>query len=219
VGASNKSDNRAWFSNYGSELDVIAPGIEILSTVPTADLGPRHILNEGGNKLWYPTGDYEDNGTSVATPFVSGLAALILSTSPASTNVEVRTSICDSATDVWEDGFDNQTGWGRINASAGVIYVPPPRVAAASNYPNPFNPKNGEETTIDIPQNIAGSYLKVKIYNIAGELVCTKQRGASSYYVKWNGKNGDGEVVASGIYFYTAETNKGRAKGKLTLIK
>ncbi|NIV32626.1 MAG: S8 family serine peptidase, partial [Anaerolineae bacterium] len=72
--ATNSSDNRAWFSNYGSYIDVAAPGVSIYSTVRNNGYG------------------YED-GTSMATPFVSGLAALIWSACPDYTNDQVESQI------------------------------------------------------------------------------------------------------------------------------
>lgn len=71
VGAINKSNQRADFSNYGASLCVVAPGIDILSTT----------LNNEYNS---------QDGTSFAAPIVSGIAALILSIRPEFTPAQVR---------------------------------------------------------------------------------------------------------------------------------
>ena len=67
VGATNKNDNKASFSNYGDKVDIGAPGAGILSTT-----------KDGGYVSW--------NGTSMATPHVAGVAGLVWSK-----------GLCDSA--------------------------------------------------------------------------------------------------------------------------
>ena len=89
VGGSNRSDERKrigdsssenwWGASYGPDVDVVAPCLEM----PTTD----RLAGDG-----YDAGDYFDrfNGTSSATPLVSGIAALLISQRPSLTNVEVR---------------------------------------------------------------------------------------------------------------------------------
>ncbi|KPL03278.1 MAG: hypothetical protein AMJ73_07490 [candidate division Zixibacteria bacterium SM1_73] len=100
-------------SNYGSHIDVVAPGNEILSTV----LGNTY--------------DYW-SGTSMAAPFVSGLAAMIMSEhwpepSPDSVRQIIRSTAEDEVGLPSEDteGWDQYYGWGRINA-ARALGVPAP---------------------------------------------------------------------------------------------
>lgn len=83
----------SWGSNYGPELDVVAPGVQIPTTDPTGNDG----LNPDQNS---PITDYSDynytkrmGGTSAATPHVSGVAALILSEYPDLTESQVRRAI------------------------------------------------------------------------------------------------------------------------------
>ena len=71
VGATDINDQKASFSNYGSWVDVSAPGVDIYSTV----------LNNGYSYM---------SGTSMACPQVSGLAGLILSVNPSLSNDEVK---------------------------------------------------------------------------------------------------------------------------------
>jgi len=104
VGAANSSDQRitsavyGWGSNYGPELDVMAPGIYLYST--------------------HYTGGYTSGfgGTSGATPHVAGLAGLIKAKFPALTNSQIYDHIRRSADDLGSSGFDNYYGHGRINA-------------------------------------------------------------------------------------------------------
>lgn len=97
VWASTQTDFKASFSNYGSWVDVGAPGVSILSSVP------------GGN--------YESwNGTSMATPHVSGLAGLLFSQHPEWSNSQVRGKIESTADPVPDRNYSRgRLGKGRIN--------------------------------------------------------------------------------------------------------
>lgn len=105
VGATDEDDKKASFpnggSNYGEWVDVFAPGKSILSTYPE-------------NKNKYAS----INGTSMAAPFVSGLAALILSKDSELERGEVWDIIIDFADDIDEEneGYKGLLGSGRINA-------------------------------------------------------------------------------------------------------
>jgi thermitase len=115
VGASNEWDQRKsktsldgeswWGSNYGPEVDVVAPGVHIYTTDITGAAG-------------YGGGNYVPafNGTSSATPHVAGLMALILSVDPELRSWEVEDIIKLTADDIAPGGRDQQTGFGRINA-------------------------------------------------------------------------------------------------------
>jgi subtilisin family serine protease len=98
-----------WGSNYGPQVDVTAPGVHIYTT---------DIMNKAG----YSSGNYEDgfNGTSAATPHVAGVAALVLSVAPGLKASEVEEIIKSSADDISPKGFDNYTGYGRVNAFKAV---------------------------------------------------------------------------------------------------
>ncbi len=66
VGAVNENRERAWFSNTGRHIDLVAPGTNVLSTLPTQ---PSPHLDESNYSAW--------SGTSMATPHVAGAAALV----------------------------------------------------------------------------------------------------------------------------------------------
>ncbi|PDO10272.1 MAG: hypothetical protein BLM47_07895 [Candidatus Reconcilbacillus cellulovorans] len=97
VGATGPNRKKAAFSNYGDYLDVVAPGIGIAST--------------------YPNGRYAAmSGTSMASPHVAALAALIRSVNPRLTNAEVYDIIRRTADDLGPKGRDPYFGYGEINA-------------------------------------------------------------------------------------------------------
>jgi thermitase len=102
VAATDSDDNWAWFSEYQPYVDVAAPGVNIYSTI-----------REGGYG--------EMNGTSMATPFVSGLAALLWSIAPSLTADRVESIIESTADDLGAPGKDDYFGYGRINAGHALI--------------------------------------------------------------------------------------------------
>jgi len=99
VTATGNNDAWASFGNFGQEVDIAAPGVDIIST--------------------YIGGEYHrTSGTSMATPYVSALAALIASLRPDLTHTEIRETITSTAEDINHEvqaGFDHFVGWGRIN--------------------------------------------------------------------------------------------------------
>ena len=96
VAATDYNGNRASFSNYGDYIDVAAPGASIAST--------------------YPGGQYAAlSGTSMASPHVSALAALIRSANPELNNEEVMEIMRTSAIDMGDSGKDIYFGYGQID--------------------------------------------------------------------------------------------------------
>jgi subtilisin family serine protease len=86
VGATDEMDKRASFSNTGRHIDLMAPGVDILSTTPTFNY-------DGDGEQEYDAWD----GTSMATPHVAGAAALVLAKSPGSTPAQVIKKLTSSA--------------------------------------------------------------------------------------------------------------------------
>ncbi|MDD4179604.1 MAG: S8 family serine peptidase [Candidatus Margulisbacteria bacterium] len=104
VAATDQNDQRAIWSagsasNYGTWVDVAAPG----SAITTTDM-------DGGYSNW--------DGTSFASPYVAGLASLIKAANPAMTNVQLTNQITSSADsiDSLNPGYEGKLGSGRINA-------------------------------------------------------------------------------------------------------
>jgi subtilisin family serine protease len=100
VGAVDQSFGRAGFSNFGEELDVVAPGVDILST--------------------YPVNQYAKlSGTSMATPMVAGIAALVQAfcrnMGVAATPDKIVQMITERSVDMGQAGDDDMFGNGLIN--------------------------------------------------------------------------------------------------------
>ena len=86
----------------------------------------------------------------------------------------------------------------------------------AQNYPNPFNPT----TTISLNLPVASDWT-ISVYNVAGQLVKTYNghNEAGTVNVIWDGTNANGSSVASGIYFYKANSRDFSATKKMVLMK
>lgn len=131
VASTNRNDLKASFSNFGNWVDIAAPGVEILSTGYWMD-DPNNIKNV------YAEGE----GTSISTPMVSGIAALILSKNPNLTNQQVIKILCDTADRV--TGTGNYWTCGRVNAHKAILAVngstiPPSTIPPSTPTPPPTN--------------------------------------------------------------------------------
>ncbi|AWI04331.1 S8 family peptidase [Clostridium drakei] len=101
VAAINTSYRKSYFSDYGNSVEIAAPGEEIVSTVP-------------GNK--YEAWD----GTSMAAPVVSGIAAMVKAENPSITPSEMEDILNKSAVDIMQKGKDKYTGYGLVDAYKAV---------------------------------------------------------------------------------------------------
>ncbi|MEO0203108.1 MAG: S8 family serine peptidase [candidate division WOR-3 bacterium] len=116
VGAWDTTSQRANFSSWGKELDIMAPGVWILSTI-NSNLQATNSCKM--NEVLY--GYACLTGTSMAAPFVSGVVGLILSIKPNLNFNQVRDILCSSSEDVSDIGFDEKTGCGLINVYKAII--------------------------------------------------------------------------------------------------
>lgn len=101
ITATDEEDDLASFSNYGEGVDLAAPGVDVVST-----------FKDG----WTCTG----SGTSMATPHVSGVAALVLSLLPELSVDELREHLHRTAVDLGAPGWDPFFGYGLVSAKGAV---------------------------------------------------------------------------------------------------
>jgi len=114
VSASDHNDSLASFNNFGPEMDVAAPGVQVFCCVP--------IWFYGQNSLPYNF----FTGTSIAVPHVSALAALIRSIKPWLSADQVMDIIRLSADDINSNehpGRDDYAGYGRINMARALVPI------------------------------------------------------------------------------------------------
>lgn len=99
IGATDGNMNVAGFSSRGKHISIAAPGVDIYSSLP-----------DGQYATW--------NGTSMATPFVTGAVALLLGQEPGLTVSQIKSRLEGSVIDVGAPGFDEETGYGFLNLPA-----------------------------------------------------------------------------------------------------
>lgn len=135
VGATTNFGCRAAYSQYGPELDLVAPssgGSTMAQGIPTTDRT---------GSAGYDEGDYflDFGGTSSATPLAAGVAGLVLSRNPGLTAEQVREIMQSSADKVSPDtaaydatGHSDRVGYGRVNALRALQATPEPAMISLS---------------------------------------------------------------------------------------
>ena len=202
VGASDQNDRRAPFSDYSDDLDLVAPGIWILSAVP----GGAHV---------------EASGTSMAAPFAAGTAALVISRfkrkSISWSPDDIRTILNSSALTLSADR--ETTGNGRLDANDALRVARNFETRTVMVYPNPYDPGYDGDISIKLDADEEEYFESYRIFSLEGRLV-RKEDGFSGTVVSWDGKNDDNSHVAPGLYFIAAEMESGKtAKGKITVLR
>jgi len=180
VSATDQNDDKASFSNYGEWIDVSAPGVSIISTVP-----------------YYLKGTYYSpaSGTSMATPHVSGLAALLMSAFPAMNADQIENLIYSSAKDLGNPGFDQYYGYGRIDATN--IFGPditPPSYSNLAESADPLLLGNTEIITIDVSDPSGVNQVLIEFNGLNHTMA--NIHGNTWRYDSWTPSN-------TGIYSYT----------------
>lgn len=249
VGATDQNDNLAFYSNGGANLKIVAPGGYGAGAIsqtfsPDFDVFSDFLcplsaaaVSEGG----FVTMPGDSNfgtaaGTSAAAPFVSGAAALVLSVYPSLTNTQVVQAIINNADSLnGGHGWSPQTGYGRLNVYQALLGAGNGEGQVTSylqtfNSPNPFYTKTNGSTNITVAISQPAP-VELTICDTSGQLVFHKNYDSSqlnnnpsnpqfkSYYVSWDGHNGAGQPVVTGIYFYTVKVNGQLGRNKIALIQ
>lgn len=110
-----EADNLASFSSRGPangttdiKPEVTAPGVSVMSSVPTWDIDPKADIP-------YSEAYGRKSGTSMATPFVAGLTALMLQDDPRQTPADVKTRLMNTADDLRDDSGVFESGAGQVD--------------------------------------------------------------------------------------------------------
>ena len=177
-------NTKASYSNFGPEISVAAPGGDTPDC--DGDGSPDWVLST----WWSPTlssGNYYgyDQGTSMAAPHVSGVAALLISrgiVGPAA----IRNRLQQTATDLGAPGWDPYFGWGLVNAAAAV------GVANTATAMRAFAGMIGG-SSITRQSDI------VQVNAAGGFAITNAQTGTKSVFA-WQDFNGNGVIDAEDVY-------------------
>lgn len=177
--SSSSSDGQNWWgSNYGVNIQDDPQAVDIMA----ATILPATTRTGG-----YST---DFNGTSCATPYAAGVAALIISKDTGLTPAQVRTAIVDNATDMTIDGgvgWDRYTGYGMINANAALSSILPGVPICDITYPQ-NNTAFILGSTIPVSANALdadGTILQVSFY-LDGSLNPVSTDFDAPYTWDWN---------------------------------
>ena len=195
VAATTSNGKKAGFSNYGTWVDVSAPGLSIRSTV----------------RIHYGAHEYVSwNGTSMAAPFVTGLCGLVKSEFPGYSRQDIRDAIEGHCRPLNNDSYYDQgkMGEGLIDAEETLDYGTgvddegnspnaPFAFTVGSSYPNPTSAK--ATISFALPDGYAGA-VKLELFDIAGRKVATPlddSLNAGEHNVDISTSN-----LANGVYLY-----------------
>jgi subtilisin family serine protease len=111
VAATTEDDKPAAFSSSSSAVDLAAPGVDIPVAVPLVD---------------DPTGYTTLDGTSFSSPLVAGATAWVWTVRPTLEKTQLYDLMRWSAKDIWDTGWDKDTGFGLLNIPNALTQAPPP---------------------------------------------------------------------------------------------
>jgi len=158
VGATRYDETLAYYSNYGESLDLVAPGgqIYIEGTYDILDQDgdgqPDGVLQNTFNPNTKDPTDFNYwyfEGTSMAAPHVSGVAALVISHGVATTPDEVRECLEFTAEDKGDSGWDPVYGHGLVDADAALNYTFIPNDPPVADAGGPYTGTEDEPITFD----------------------------------------------------------------------
>jgi len=165
VAASDSSDDRAYFSSTGPDVDLIAPGVNIMSTVPDS-------LYEGG---W--------SGTSMASPHVAGTAALVWAANPMMSNDEVWQILTTTAEDLSLPLYHQGNGLVRADLAVDKVSTPVTQftITASAGSNGTINPSGTVSVNAGAAQNF--TITPNQGYQVADVTVDGASVGAVSSYI------------------------------------
>lgn len=157
VGATRYDETRAYYSNTGSYVDIAAPGGD-LSVDQNHDGYGDGILQQTFGRSPLDFGYYFYSGTSMASPHVAAVAALLISNGVIGPD-NVRLALESTARDKGSPGWDPEYGWGLLDAAAALAFTASPEHDVAINAIDaPSVALQGDIAAVDIVAANAGDF-------------------------------------------------------------
>jgi len=220
----NRTGNYSTFSSMGPTRDgrqkpeICAPGEVIASAMSKWSAPDSALIVADGKHVIM-------QGTSMATPHVTGLLALLLQAKPNSTSDQLRSAITSSGR---KDSFTgsqvtDRWGYGKLNAVGSMQTVlsverisgaAPKEFSLSQNYPNPFNPAT--EILYTLPSGFIGK-VSLIVYDVLGRRVVTlvnEVEREGSYSVMWNASGS-----STGVYYCALRAGGLFTAKKMELVK
>ena len=201
VGATDSGDNKTSWSNYGSSIDVTAPGAGIWTT------------SNGG-------GYGGASGTSFSSPATAAVVALVMAANPSLTPAQVDSIITGSSVDLGSPGRDDYFGHGRVDAAAAVAAAAgtgpapepqpePDTLAPTVNLTSPGSGAVSGTVSVAAAASDETGVTSVKFY-IDGALVHSDSTAPYSY--SWDTTASDNGTVQLVARAYDAAGNEGTSQ-------
>ncbi len=183
----------------------------------------------GKETLEYPKADVNNDGhvDIIDLLLIAAHFGESCTTSAPSKSISISQSHVDSIAEWLAEAYQADDGsdvfrHGIANLEALFNNVVPQKTTLLPNFPNPFNPETW------IPYDLAqDANVDIKIYNLKGETIREFKIGfqnAGTYRTKelaafWDGRNSTGELVASGLYFYSLNAGQSKAIRQMVIRK
>lgn len=213
VAATTATGGPASFTNYGSWVELAAPGVEILSTAhdPT-DPDTTHMY-----VAFY-------DGTSMSAPHACGVAALLESYNPALTRAQ-KFTLMEANTTPYSGGLD--LGSGILNARLALDAAPPPSVGVAPGIgiagrltiePLTNPQRGGASLRIGVADR---EPVTLQVVDAVGRIVreLTVAGAAGEQRFDWDGRDTRGQPVSAGLYVVRARAGQATAAAKVIVLR
>jgi hypothetical protein len=207
--AGSVAPSRSWMSIYGSNLTFDGALLDDNSVIeaygPSGSLCGTGLYTNGKLRFTAIYGRDKFDSETASYPTIGDL-------------VSIRVNGVRAYPDVAWTGDGASVGISELKSSSGGLSgALPLQYSLGQNYPNPFNPS----TVIPFSLKEAG-HAQLSVYNLLGQQIKTIIDGeleVGDHQAVWDGTDGNGAVVASGIYFYRLDSSAYSETKKMVLMK